>query len=58
MMSDRQSVYASAPTRGDIDGRLIAVALILAVLLCGVGFIRLFGPIGPPAFDPTALLLP
>jgi hypothetical protein len=37
---------------------LIAVALILAVLLFGVGFIRLFGPMGPPAFDPTALIGP
>ena len=57
-MSDRQTIYTGAPTRGHIDGRLVAVALILAVLLFAVGFMGLFGPIGPPAFDPTSLVSP
>ena len=57
-MSDKQTVYDVAPTRGHIDGRLIAVALILATLALGAGFVRLAGSMEPPAIDPTALALP
>ena len=57
-MSDKQTAYADASTRGHFDGRLIAVALIIAVLMSEVGLIRLAGPTGPQALDPASLVGP
>ena len=57
-MSDKQTAYADASIRGHFDGRLIAVALIIVVLVSEVALIRLAGPIEPQAIDPASLVGP
>jgi hypothetical protein len=56
-MSKKQAVNLSAQTHGRMDGRLIAVAVLLAVLVAGAALVHLVGPIGPPTFDPQANLV-
>ena len=58
-MSKKQTISLDASTRGRMDSRLVAVAVLLAVLASEVAVIRFTAPMEPQALDAeTALVGP
>ena len=56
-MSENRAAFLAMPTGARIDGRFIAVAFFLAVLVFEVALIRFAGPTGAAAHDTETVLV-
>ena len=56
-MSENRAAFLATPTGARIDGRFIAVAFFLAVLVFEFALVRFAGPIGTSAHDTEIVLV-
>lgn len=56
-MSGNRAAFLATPTGARIDGRFLAVAFFLAVLVFEVALVRFAGPIGAPVQETETVLV-